>query len=394
RRCGRCGRDFRRFLFRGQHARDDDGRDRRILVLRHVGLDALRKLERRKVQRMARLQAREVHLDEFRQVLRKARDLELVHDVLDQAARDLHAGRDLGVDEVQRHAHVDLLVRGHALEVHVQDALLERMHLVIAQQHLSLLAAHLEVEDRGVEGLHLQVEEQLLVVELDGERFLARAVKHAGHLVPATQTAARTRSLHAARFGFDCDLHEFSIDGIRPRPDSMPVKCTYSTNNELTLLSSQILRIVSAISPATLTMRIFSHASASGLSGMVSVTTSSSITDAAMRLTAGPDSTACVQYATTRTAPCSFNAFAASQSVFAVSTMSSMITHVRPFTSPMMFITVATFGRGRRLSMIARSLSSRFAIARARTTPPTSGDTTTWFLYPILNTSPSRIGVA
>ena len=66
-----------------------------------------------------------------------------------------------------------------------------------------------------------------------------------------------------------------------------------------------------------------------------------------------------------------------SHSVFAVSTMSSMITQVRPLTSPMMFITVATFGRGRRLSMIARSASSRFASARARTTPPTSGETTT-----------------
>jgi hypothetical protein len=43
----------------------------------------------------------------------------------------------------------------------------------------------------------------------------------------------------------------------------------------------------------------------------------------------------------------------------------------------MMFITVATFAFGRRLSMIARSASSRrFAMARARTTPPTSGDTT------------------
>src|SRR5205823_6852996 len=101
----------------------------------------------------------------------------------------------------------------------------------------------------------------------------------------------------------------------------------YSTNSELTLLSSQILRIVSAISAATLTTRIFEHASASGLRGIVSVTTSSSSTEASMRLTAGPLSTGCVQYATTRTAPCSFNARAASQSVLAVSTMSSMITH-------------------------------------------------------------------
>jgi hypothetical protein len=54
------------------------------------------------------------------------------------------------------------------------------------------------------------------------------------------------------------------------------------------------------------------------------------------------------------------SAVAALHSVFAVSTMSSMITQVRPSTSPMMFITSATFAFGRRLSMIARSESRRF----------------------------------
>ena len=72
-------------------------------------------------------------------------------------------------------------------------------------------------------------------------------------------------------------------------------------------------------------------------------------------------------------APCSLSAVAALHSVFAVSTMSSMITQVRPSTSPMMFITSETLAFGRRLSMIARSESRRLAIARARTTPPTSG---------------------
>ena len=41
----------------------------------------------------------------------------------------------------------------------------------------------------------------------------------------------------------------------------------------------------------------------------------------------------------------------------------------------MMFITSETPARSRRLSMMARSASSRFATARARTTPPTSGET-------------------
>ena len=43
------------------------------------------------MQRVAGLQVREVHLDELRQVLRQAADLELLHHVLDEAAGDLHA---------------------------------------------------------------------------------------------------------------------------------------------------------------------------------------------------------------------------------------------------------------------------------------------------------------
>ena len=134
--------------------------------------------------------------------------------------------------------------------------------------------------------------------------------------------------------------------------------------------------MVSASSCAQESCRIRVHACASGDSGIVSVTTISSMSDEAIRATAPPESTGCVQYAITFLAPFSFNAVAALHSVFAVSTMSSMITQVRPSTSPMMFITSESFARGRRLSMIARSESSRFAMARARTTPPTSGETT------------------
>ena len=79
-------------------------------------------------------------------------------------------------------------------------------------------------------------------------------------------------------------------------------------------------------------------------------------------------------------APSAFSAAAAWHSVPAVSTMSSTSTQILPSTSPMMFITLDSLGRGRRLSMIARSASSsRWARARARTTPPTSGETTMIF---------------
>ncbi len=55
--------------------------------------------------------------------------------------------------------------------------------------------------------------------------------------------------------------------------------------------------------------------------------------------------------------------------------MSSTRMQSRPSTSPITFITSDTPAAGRRLSMMARSQPIRVAIARARTTPPTSGET-------------------
>ena len=43
----------------------------------------------------------------------------------------------------------------------------------------------------------------------------------------------------------------------------------------------------------------------------------------------------------------------------------------------MMFMTSLTLGAGRRLSMMARLAPRRFEYARARSTPPASGDTIT-----------------
>ena len=58
-------------------------------------------------------------------------------------------------------------------------------------------------------------------------------------------------------------------------------------------------------------------------------------------------------------------------------------------------MTSAMFGCGRRLSMMASPASSRrLARARARSTPPTSGDTTTMFGYFCFHASPSSTGEA
>src|SRR6185437_9013255 len=156
-----------------------------------------------------------------------------------------------------------------------------------------------------------------------------------------------------------------------------PPRRNQSTYNELTDSPKAMRRMVSASSSATESWRILAQACTSGRSGRVLVTTSWSSWEPSILLIAAPDSTGCTQYATTLRAPRSFSAAAAAHKVPAVSTMSSTITQVLPSTSPMMFITVDTLARGRRLSMIARSASSsRLAIARARTTPPTSGLTT------------------
>src|SRR6185312_14887509 len=90
-----------------------------------------------------------------------------------------------------------------------------------------------------------------------------------------------------------------------------PVAPRQSMNRLDTDSSLDTRVIVSARSCAHESWRMRGHSTASGDSGIVSVTTISSMSDSEIRATAPPESTACVQYATTFCAPCSFNAVAA-----------------------------------------------------------------------------------
>ena len=107
------------------------------------------------------------------------------------------------------------------------------------------------------------------------------------------------------------------------------------------------------------------------------MTISSFICEFSIRSIAGPDNTGCVQQANTSFAPLAISASAATVIVPAVSIISSIRIAVLPLTSPTMLITSATFGFGRRLSMIAIGAFIRSAIFLARVTPPWSGDTMT-----------------
>src|SRR5574340_417814 len=67
------------------------------------------------------------------------------------AAAALHAGRDIGIEEVQWHLDVHLLLLVHALEVDMLHLLAERMHHEIAQQHGLLLAFEVQRQERRVD---------------------------------------------------------------------------------------------------------------------------------------------------------------------------------------------------------------------------------------------------
>ena len=250
----------------------------------------------------------QVDHDILGQVGGQAAHVDLVHDVAHDRAAGLHRRGQLGIDEVQRDLHVHLLIRQHALEVDVLHFGLPRMHVDRAQEHLLLGAVERQIEDRGVELLRTQLMEQRVVLEFDIHRFGASAVHDARHFTAEAQAAARTRALLFALLRNDFDTHlgvpfEIALSATRQRVDEAILLFDgsairlfdYSMKRELTESSLDMRRMVSAMRPATDSTRIFLQACASGRSGMVSVTTTSSSSDSEIRCTAWPESTGWVQ---------------------------------------------------------------------------------------------------
>ena len=104
---------------------------------------------------------------------------------------------------MQRHFDGDLLVGSHALEVDVQDLLLVRVPLHVAQQHALFLAVDVHVQDGRVEGFDAQgvIERVVVQGDLDGGGFAT--VDDTGYLIGATEAAARTRPHVFACLGRD-----------------------------------------------------------------------------------------------------------------------------------------------------------------------------------------------
>ncbi len=110
--------------------------------------------------------------------------------------------------------------------------------------------------------------------------------------------------------------------------------------------------------------------------GMEFVVTTASRGDAAKRSRTPGEKTGCVQQAITDLAPRESNAVAPWAIEPPVSIMSSIRMQRFPRTSPMISTTSTMLGAGRRFAIVASGEPSISAIANARRTPPSSGDTT------------------
>ena len=99
---------------------------------------------------------------------------------------------------VHGHFYGHLGLGFHALEVNVQDLLLVRVHLQVAQQNFVFFAGQFHLEDGSMERFFLDGVEQRVVIEFDQHGFTGATVNDTGRTTGDAETAARTRALLCA----------------------------------------------------------------------------------------------------------------------------------------------------------------------------------------------------
>src|SRR5690606_2883474 len=165
---------------------------------------AFRQLDVASVQNGTAFQSGKVNFDTLGQIGRQAGNFQFGDRVNNHGGRQFHSRRNVGVDEVQRHLGGDALVLGHALEVDVQNLLLVGVPLHGTQQHVAHgLAVDDQVENGGVVLFLANGVVGFVVIQLDVQGLGIAAVNDGGNTACATQAAARTRTLDAARSGVE-----------------------------------------------------------------------------------------------------------------------------------------------------------------------------------------------
>jgi len=104
------------------------------------------------VQCLADFYLKHIHLNIFRQVAGKARDLDLVQSLPNAATAELNTDTPVFIDEVQRHFHRDLLLFVDAQKVGMYDERLCRMTLERFDHGLFFFLPDIHSDDLGEKG--------------------------------------------------------------------------------------------------------------------------------------------------------------------------------------------------------------------------------------------------
>ncbi len=181
-----------------------DRHDRRIATARKPrDRHAIRQRQIRQELGLVQAHARQVELDELRQILRQADDFDVADPVRNDATLSLHARRYGLALEVNRQVNADLLVRDDAHQVHVNHEVLRGVHLHVLHDGFLRLLAHLDLDDRRIEALVVDHRQQVLLVEGQRARLFLAAVENGRNLVLVTQAAARTLALRITQIRAD-----------------------------------------------------------------------------------------------------------------------------------------------------------------------------------------------
>jgi hypothetical protein len=112
--------------------------------------------------------------------LRRAIHLDAVADDVEDAATADAGGVGL-VDELDRHLDLDHRAFDDPQEVDMERALAHRVELEVARQRPDLLAVDADLGDRGQEPAAMDLEIDLAVGEVDGDRGFFAAIDDGGY---------------------------------------------------------------------------------------------------------------------------------------------------------------------------------------------------------------------
>jgi hypothetical protein len=134
------------------------------------------------------IQMADIHIEVAGNVGWQALDIHLANDLFqDSAALDTFRNSQ----QLDTHLYVQNLVHGDALQIDVNQTVVDRLTLPIDDHGLGrLLAGDFDIEDCVVAGLGEKYPGNLLGIHLDGHRIVPRTIQHGGNLARGAYPAS------------------------------------------------------------------------------------------------------------------------------------------------------------------------------------------------------------